>query len=135
MNFKGANNLITVAIIDDDAFYSKIITMQLQRAGMKIMLTADNGLLGITQLKAMSTHPQIVIVDIEMPVMNGFEVVRCLKQAWPYLQIIAHSSLTSDDVHKQIIKDGADTFVQKQPNATKLIDTIKTLSSKCGRLL
>ncbi|PAW93996.1 hypothetical protein CKK33_11020 [Mucilaginibacter sp. MD40] len=135
MNFKGANNLITVAIIDDDAFYSKIMAMQLKRAGIAIVLAADNGLLGITQLQAMSTHPQIVIVDIEMPVMNGFEVVRYLKQAWPYLQIIAHSSLTNSDVHKQIIKDGADTFVQKQPDATKLIDTIKNLSSSCGHML
>ena len=130
MNFKEANNLITVAIIDDDAFYSKIIAMQLKRAGIAIVLAADNGLLGIAGLKAMLNHPQIVIVDIEMPVMSGFEVIRYLKQAWPYLQIIAHSSLTNNDVHKQIIKDGADIFVLKQPNATKLIDTIKQLSNK-----
>ncbi|RKR81068.1 CheY-like chemotaxis protein [Mucilaginibacter gracilis] len=119
----------TVGIIDDDKFYSTIVSRQLERANMQVMFNASDGKCGLAELQSMLIHPKVVIVDIEMPIMDGFEVVRYLKQAWPRLPIIAHSSLTSDTVHQQIIADGADMFILKQPNALKLIDAIKKLTA------
>ncbi|WP_454803963.1 response regulator [Mucilaginibacter phyllosphaerae] len=120
---------VTVGIIDDDKLFSTLVCKQLALSDIRIMFNAQDGNWGIAQLKSMSMLPEVVIVDLEMPIMNGFEVVRYLKQTWPFLQIIAHSSLTNDAVHKMIIDDGADMFVLKQPNAFKLVDAIKKLSS------
>ncbi|PWK77516.1 two-component system secretion response regulator SsrB [Mucilaginibacter oryzae] len=128
-NFEETNKSITVAIIDDDELHTALITRQLKRAEMDVKFYAQNGMCGIAALQSMLTLPEVVIVDIEMPVMSGFEVVKYLRQAWPYLPIIAYSSLTSAEVHQRIMADGANMFILKQPVASKLISAIKILSA------
>ncbi|WP_454803238.1 response regulator [Mucilaginibacter phyllosphaerae] len=122
------DKLTSVGIIDDDKLYSTMVSRQLQRADIQIMFNAQDGKSGIAKLCSMLIHPQIVIVDIEMPVMDGFEVVKYLKRAWPDLQIIAYSSLTSRETHRQIVANGANKFILKQPNALKLIQCIQNLT-------
>ncbi|MFD2873472.1 PleD family two-component system response regulator [Mucilaginibacter ximonensis] len=122
------NETICVGIIDDDAFYTAIMIKQLERADIKVQFNALDGFCGIAILQSTLILPNVVIIDLEMPLMNGFDVVKNLKQAWPWLQIIAHSSITSEAVHKQVIADGADIFVLKDGDGLKLIKAIKKLA-------
>lgn len=118
---------ITVGIIDDDLLYSQIVTMRLKRDGMNVLFHARNGQIGIEMLTSCIYKPQIIIVDIQMPVMDGFETIRFIKQTWPELVTIAHSSLADLQSQERIISNGAHAFVLKE-NIVELVDTIHALT-------
>jgi len=119
---------ITIVIIDDDLLYSQIITVMLEKKGMIVLFHASNGKIGVEMIAGCSSQPQIVIVDIEMPVMDGFETIRFLQQTMPDLVTIVHSSLGDAQIRERIMTDGARAFVLKHSTA-ELIETIQKLAN------
>lgn len=121
---------VNVGIIDDDEIYSLIIARQLKCVNMNVVFSEREGKRGIKALETAILLPDLIIVDIEMPLMNGHEVISYLSLNCPQMPIIAHSSLMDLDTREQVMQEGADTFVVKQLDATLLINTIKMLTNK-----
>jgi DNA-binding NarL/FixJ family response regulator len=119
---------ISVAIIDDDDLYRAIVVRILLRSGMSVAFQANDGKSGIEQMSGCLTLPSIVIMDIEMPVMGGFETAKLMKEQWPLVPIVAHSSLTNRDVANGMIDSGADFFISKSAGIEQLAHTIKRLA-------
>jgi DNA-binding NarL/FixJ family response regulator len=122
------SNAVTVGLIDDDELYTCILTTLLEREGMEVLFQAFNGKTGIAELAPLVFKPKVLIVDIQMPVMGGYEVIDFVKKTWPDMMIIAHSSLTDIKAQQKAIDCGADAFILKCGDMTDLIGTILELT-------
>lgn len=67
-------------------------------------------------------RPDIVLMDVHMPVMNGLEATRRIKEHWPQVRIIALSIY--GDYQVDALVAGADAFVSKGESPEKLLDTV-----------
>jgi CheY-like chemotaxis protein len=81
----------TVLLVDDDATWCFLSKRILQRAGVgKQILTAENGLEAVKKLKTIAAEgsrlPELIFLDIKMPLMDGFEVLEEITK-WPELDL------------------------------------------------
>jgi DNA-binding NarL/FixJ family response regulator len=67
-------------------------------------------------------RPDIVLMDVHMPVMNGLEATRRIKEHWPQVRIIALSIY--GDYQADALVAGADAFISKGESPEKLLDTV-----------
>ena len=77
-------------------------------------------------------HPEInlVLMDIKMPVMNGFEATKLIKQQHPDLPVIAQSAFTSKEDKQKAQEAGCDAFITKPINKAKLLNLITELLNR-----
>ena len=124
-----------VLIVDDSVFMRTVIRDMLQKdPSLEIVGTASNGIEALEKIK--NLRPDLITLDIEMPRMNGIEVLRELKSAEWHPKTLMLSSLTSEgaEMTAESIRLGADDFMLK-PNdipqlrliADELIATIRHL--------
>ncbi len=89
---------------------------------LKVVAEAENGL---EALHEMEKHIiDIVIMDIRMPVMNGLEATRKIKERWPDVKILILTTFNDDEYAVQALKDGANGFLLKTAEQQKLIQAI-----------
>lgn len=111
-------------IIDDDEQMLKMLVMALRRSGMDVA-TAASGDAGLQQFAA--TSPDLVIVDIAMPGMNGYEVIRRIRQAGERGQragIIILTAHTPAMLHYDEEDLDIDLFLTKPIPPAELLDII-----------
>lgn len=134
-----------ILIVDDDLQLSRMLTRILQKYGYKVD-SASNGQEGLD--KARAIKPDLVIMDVMMPVMSGYEACRQFK-ADPTIARIAILILTArghasvpegmasysdpyDDEQALARQAGADAFMSKPVMVQELIDQIEALISPVG---
>ena len=119
-----------VLIIDDDADLRQLAGMLFKKAGAQIF-TAQDGLEGISKL--FTCNPSLVILDVVMPEINGFEICRRIRQISD-VPIIMLTSLNDEKDMLQGLESGADDFLSKPFSAEVLIARAKTVlrRSKTG---
>jgi two-component system secretion response regulator SsrB len=69
-------------------------------------------------------HPDVVLMDIQMPVMDGLEAIRLIKSQWPWVRVIALTLYAS--YRTKALSAGADVFLVKGCGADRLQDAILT---------
>lgn len=109
---------IRVLIVDDSATVRRLLVEALSvDPEIEVAGTAPNGALGLSMVRQHT--PDVVVLDIDMPVMNGLEFLRELRPQHPRLPVIVFSSLTSHgaEVTLQALWLGASDYVTK-PGAT-----------------
>lgn len=110
------NDAIRVLVVDDSAFMRKVISDILNSdKQLKVVDTAKNGMDAIEKAKILK--PDVITLDVEMPVMDG---LKCLKELLKikYFPVIMLSSLTKDGAEAtiQALEDGAVDFITKPTN-------------------
>ncbi len=103
------------------------LLLQKNLKGEKIaILYAENGWEAVELVRH---HPEInlVLMDIKMPVMNGFEATRLIKQQRPELPVIAQSAFTSKEERQKARDAGCDNFITKPINKTELLEMVRVL--------
>ncbi len=101
-------------IVDDTALYRKILSELLTEVpDLEVVATATNGKVGLD--KSAALRPDIITLDIEMPDMNGIEVLRQLKQKGPLPFVIMVSSISrvGAEITMEALELGAMDFVTK----------------------
>jgi len=90
------------------------------------IISADNGQ---TAVQMAADHPEIniVLMDINMPVMNGFEATARIKQLRPDLPVIAQTAYTSKEEQEKAREAGCEGFITKPINKSELLELIKRL--------
>jgi len=114
-----------VLCIDDDPLIRQLLTFALKRHGF-FPLSAPDGPTGIAM--AVDEHPRLILVDIMMPGMDGYEVCRRLK-ADPRTATIALIILTAHSDAKlnvKVFQAGADLALTKPFQPERLIATVRT---------
>ena len=127
-----AENLVKhVMVVDDSVTVRKVTSRLLERQQMKVTLARD-GMEALSQLQDMEPLPDVMLLDIEMPRMDGFEVAGHM-QSNPRLQnipIIMISSRTGQKHRQRAAGLGVDCFLGKPYQEIKLLKAIDDVLSK-----
>lgn len=118
----------TILVVDDSALIRGVLDEYLQEHGYTVV-TADNGLEGV--LAAYRLVPDLIISDVEMPRLQGYQLSRLLKsrREMRKIPVIMHTSLSEDRDRFWANSSGADAFI------TKDFDNLDGLAQKIAELL
>ena len=104
--------MIKLLLVEDDSTFSYIVKNELQEIiGGYEVITATNGAEGLKAWK--EYHPDIIISDIDMPVMNGYQMVERIREMDGDIPILFTSALTSPKDVKEGYKLGVNNYVKK----------------------
>jgi len=115
-----------IIIVDDHSMFREGIKLLIETEGMgKVIAEADNGqeLLDLLQ----NYHPDLVLMDIEMPVMGGLEATIAAIAIKPGLKILVLTMLGNKDNYTSMINAGVMGFVLKTSGKQELEKAIKTV--------
>src|SRR5258708_5019712 len=94
---------------------------------MEVVGEAGDGELAIKE--AARLHPDIIVMDISMPNMNGLKATKRLRRTDPDLKILTLTRHTDDGYLQQLLGAGVNGYVLKQSAPTELINAIRTVAS------
>jgi NarL family two-component system response regulator LiaR len=124
---------IKILIVDDHPMIRQGLAVIIAaQPDLELAGEASNGELAVQQ--AMALHPDLVIMDLQMPVKDGLAATREITQADPHVQILVLTSFPDDDNVYAAIKDGAMGFLLKDASAEYLLDAIRTVARGEGVL-
>jgi DNA-binding NarL/FixJ family response regulator len=119
--------IIYVAVVDDHTMFRQGL---IQLLGLfpeyRLLLEAGNGNDFIGKLKP-SSLPDIVLLDIAMPEMDGYETMRWLHSNYPEIKVLALSSMDSEFSIIRMIKEGARGYILKDSDTKELKLALKEL--------
>jgi DNA-binding NarL/FixJ family response regulator len=121
---------VTIAIVDDHAMLRQAINMRLGLLGYKVVLEAENGQVFLDDLPKLPAPPDICLLDINMPVMDGFETATALKKNWPQIKILFFSMHNSKAFVSKASQIGADGFLSKDASFEELEQALKKALKK-----
>ncbi|WP_207510353.1 response regulator [Longitalea luteola] len=121
---------VSIAVVDDHAMLRQAITLRLNLLGFNVVLTAENGKEFLDKLSQLQAPPAICLLDINMPVMDGFEVATALKKDWPGIKILFFSMHNSTSYINKALQLGADGFLSKDASFEELSQALKGLMNK-----
>ena len=120
---------LCVMAIDDEAFARGLIVRVLENLGVGVVSEAENGVDALAKLEAADPPVDLVISDIEMPEMNGYEFVRRLRYGTlPAYKALPVIMLTGKDTDKNVRRariHKISGFVVKPPDMETLKDHIR----------
>ena len=119
----------TVMVVDDSVTVRKVTSRLLERYGFKVILAKD-GLDALTQLQEMDELPDIMLLDIEMPRMDGFEVVSRVRHdnRLQHIPITMITSRTGEKHRERALSLGASRYMGKPFQDRELLQTISELT-------
>lgn len=115
---------IKIAIVDDNTFLIRMIAEKLSFfEDVNIKFSAINGSDLLVKLEK-NHNIDLILMDIEMPVLNGIEATEIVKRKYPHIKIIMLTVFDNDEHIFNAIKAGADGYLLKEVNAKDLYDGI-----------
>ncbi|HPZ59880.1 MAG TPA: response regulator [Bacillota bacterium] len=114
-----------ILIVDDAAFMRMMIKDNLKKAGYTDFVEAGDGEQAV--LKYEEEKPGVVLLDIAMPVMDGIQVLRTIKQLDPNAKVIMCSAMGQEGMVVEAIKLGALDFIVKPFKPERLVQTVKNV--------
>ncbi|MEZ4856232.1 MAG: response regulator transcription factor [Gelidibacter sp.] len=115
---------IKIAIADDNTFLINAVKEKLSFfEDLNVKFSAMNGSDLLSQLEA-NSNLDLILMDIEMPILNGVETTEIVKQKYPHIKIIMLTVFDNDENIFNAIKAGADGYLLKEINAKELHDGI-----------
>ena len=112
-----------ILIADDHEVVRRGIRQSLQgHSGVEVVGEASNGEEAIQ--RALELQPDMIIMDISMPMLDGFKAAEIIKKYRPQTSIVVFSMYSYDGLSDSVKKLGLDGFVSKGDNATALLNTI-----------
>ena len=115
--------MIRILIVDDQkTIIEKIKSMLQTESGLEIVGTASNGYEAIDLAATLS--PDVILMDLEMPNLNGLAATKLISQQNPDFNIIILTIQDRDDLLVQALSAGAKGFLLKSVNAQEIIETI-----------
>lgn len=120
------NSKTRIIIVDDHSLFREGMKLLIEMEGMgHVIAEAENGRIFLELL--VNLKPDLVLMDIEMPVMNGVEACAKALEIMPDLKILALTMLNEKDNYTRMINAGARGFVLKTAGKQELQKAIKTV--------
>lgn len=114
-----------ILVVDDAAFMRLQLTDILQKGGHEVIGQAENGLDAIE--KYAQLKPDLVTMDITMPVMEGIDAVKGIKTIDPNAKVIMCSAMGQQQMIVSAIQAGAKDFVVKPFQADRVLEAVKKI--------
>jgi two-component system, cell cycle sensor histidine kinase and response regulator CckA len=118
------NNQGTILLVEDEDNLRELLKMILEEHGIKVLTAMD----GEEALKIFTAHQDeivLVLSDLGLPRLGGWEAFLKMKEIKPELKGILASGFSSADVRTEIIKSGAMEFISKPYDSDKIVATIR----------
>ena len=113
-----------VLVVDDDPALVKEFSLLLQHMGCEVTLAA-NGREAMDFLRG--PLPDVVLTDLDMPEMDGLELVKAIRRDHPTLPVILMTAMGSEEVTTRALHEGAASYVRKRNLARELVQTLGTV--------
>jgi DNA-binding NarL/FixJ family response regulator len=120
-------NQSTIAVVDDHALLRKAVNYRLTGMGYKVVLEAENGKQFLDKLEENAPFPDLCLLDINMPEMNGFETAVQLKKKWPAMKILFFSMQNGNTYMQRAKEVGADGYLCKDASSEEFNKILYTL--------
>lgn len=117
-----------VLIVDDASFMRMTIKQMLEKNGHETVGEAGDGIEAVK--KYIEVKPDVVLLDITMPEMNGVEALKRIKELDPAAKVIICSAMGQQAMVAQAIQSGAKDFIVKPFEADRLIAAVDRVMSK-----
>ncbi|WP_367768178.1 response regulator transcription factor [Flavobacterium sp. WC2421] len=125
------NRNIKLILVDDEVLFRKGISFLLDREeNIKVIHEASNGMELLSFLEESKIHPDIIIMDLKMPLLNGVEATKVIHKEYPKIKIIALSSYRSKSFVANLMNVGAVSYLIKNTTPKELLMTIHEVNSK-----
>jgi DNA-binding NarL/FixJ family response regulator len=123
------SKIINIALVDDEALFVEGLSLLFSNVQHINVTTTANSGLEFLEDNLKTNFPDIVLVDIQMKPMDGFELVEALKDKYPDLKIIILSSHYKSNVLGHMIKLGVSAFIPKNANKELLVTAIESVNN------
>ena len=110
-------------IVDDSRTSRKILKGILEGAGFTVVGEATNGQEAYD--KYVELQPDVVTMDITMPVLDGIGGLKKIKEAFPESKVVMVTAAGQKDKMLEAVQNGADEFIPKPFDAEQLVETLK----------
>ena len=120
----------TIAIVDDHVMLRQTINLRLSLLGYNVVLEAENGRDFLEKITELNPKPDICLLDINMPEMDGFETALELKTRWPYIKIIFFTMHNSKAYIYKAYQIGVNGFISKDASTEELKQTLSDVLKK-----
>lgn len=119
----------SILIVDDSPLIRRTLrTVFEQQPDWMVCGEAEDGCEGID--KAQALHPDLIVIDLAMPRLNGIDASRMLKSLLPTTPIVMFTTFTDPHIKEAALTAGLDAFVEKSEGATTLITSIQHMLSR-----
>lgn len=125
------NEIIKIAIADDEVLFRQGISFILSKeANFDIVIQAADGVDLLTQLENCEVLPEIILMDLKMPNLNGVETTKVIKKKYPEIKIIAITSYYSKPFISNMIATGAVAYLAKNTPPKEVVSTVNAVATK-----
>ncbi|MBA3987361.1 MAG: response regulator transcription factor [Flavobacteriales bacterium] len=122
---------IKLILVDDEELFRSGIAFMIQREpNMEILFQASNGSELLDYLNENTNHPDIIMMDLKMPTLNGVETTKIIQRKYPNINVIAMSSYGSKAFIANMIHQGASSYIIKNSSPKEMIDTINRVATR-----
>jgi DNA-binding NarL/FixJ family response regulator len=118
---------IRLVVVDDNSDLRFLVRAAVEsRGGFEVVGEAGDGREGVAVVQA--AQPDLVLLDLDMPMMGGLDALPLLREAAPGAQIVVLSSFRRSDYEGQVRSEGAVGYLEKGLTARQLVDELLTLA-------
>lgn len=111
-----------VMVVDDHPMWREGVARDLTEGGFEVVATAGDG--GEAVRRAPAARPDVVVLDLQLPVLSGVEVTRSLVAANPSLRVLVLSASGEHADVLEAVKAGATGYLVKSASRTELLDAV-----------
>ena len=116
---------IKVLIADDHVLYrAGVKTALSSKNDVKVIAEADNGMHLLNMLKMV--QPDVILLDIQMPIMDGVTALPEIKKSWPNIKVIMLTMLEDHSMVTRLMELGANSYLSKTSDIEVIYEAIKT---------
>jgi DNA-binding NarL/FixJ family response regulator len=115
----------TILIADDNLSIRRVLRFALENGGCQICGEAENGSVALKKVREL--HPDLVVLDFSMPVLNGLEVLRALKRERPAMPVILFTMFKDKYLEADAFAAGASVVISKAAGVDTLIEQARVL--------
>lgn len=124
---------IRVVIVDDDPLVRSALSHFVSRdPEITVIAEAETGREGIETVER--ERPDVVMMDVQMPEMNGIEATAVIAERWPEVRILAVTTLDGSDTVLPMLSAGASGYMLKDSSAASIVAAVREVHSGASSL-
>lgn len=121
----------TVVVVDDHNLLSQAIGELVDSSEQfKVLYTCKNGQELLDKFKVLTNIPDVVLMDVNMPILNGIETTALLRQDFPHVKVLALSIEEDDMTILKMLRAGAKGYLMKDVKKAELYEALKEVIEK-----